>query len=67
MPAKKTKLTPIEREINTRRRRVENGRKRIAEIQCNAINQVHEIQSKVDCDQAVLQALLKSNKTDPRK
>lgn len=66
MAAKKPKPTPIEREINLRRRRIRNSHKRIADLQCKCVNEVNEIKAKMDRDGAVYDALVKSQKTTPR-
>ncbi len=56
------KLTPIEREIKTRRLRIEKAHKRVEQIKTETQTELDAIKFRVDCDQAVLDALLEAQK-----
>jgi hypothetical protein len=57
--AKKPKLSPIEREINTRRRRIDKANQRIKQIESEAKTEIESLKYQLSCDQAVLDALVK--------
>lgn len=62
MATKKPKLSPIEREIKTRTRRVEKAQERIDTIRKKAESEVAEVKANLQRDQAVLNALIESQK-----